>query len=193
MSEFQIGNLFYLVLLGAAVTMWFIAQNRNSLGRTLQHAMVWGLIFLGVVAAVGLWSDIRSTVLPQQSVLAEQGQIKLPRAPDGHYYLTADVNGHPTRFVVDTGATEIVLSAEDARAAGIADDDLIFSGRAYSANGPVATAPVTLESLAVGPIEDRNLRAWVNEGEMNISLLGMSYLQRYDRIEITDGALVLTR
>ncbi len=193
MSEHQIGNQFYLILLGAAVTLWFFAQNRNSLGRTMQHAMVWALLFLGVIAAVGLWGDIRRTVLPQQTVLADQGRIELPRAPDGHYYVTADINGHPTRFVVDTGASEIVLSAEDAAAAGIAGDDLIFSGRAYSANGPVATAPVTLDSVAIGAIEDRNVRAWVNEGEMNISLLGMSYLQRYDKIEITDGALVLTR
>jgi aspartyl protease family protein len=193
MSEFQLGNLFYLILLGAAVTFWFIAQNRNNLGRSMQYALVWGLIFLGVVAAVGLWGDIRRTVMPQQTVLAEQGRIELPRASDGHYYVTADINGHPTRFVVDTGASEIVLSREDAMDAGINPDDLIFSGRAYSANGPVATAPVQLQSLSIGAIEDRDVRAWVNEGEMNISLLGMSYLQRYQKIEITDGALVLTR
>lgn len=193
MSDHQLGNVAYLVLLGAAVTFWFIAQNRNSLGKTLQQAMIWGLIFLGVVAGVGLWGDIRSTVMPQQSVLSGEGRIELPRAPDGHYYMTAQVNGHPTRFVVDTGATEIVLSRQDAEAAGIAPEDMIFSGRAFSANGPVATAPVRLDTLTIGPIEDRGVRAFVNDGDMRLSLMGMSYLNRYSKIEITDGALVLTR
>ena len=128
MSGIQLGNLFYLILLGAVVTFWFIVQNRNNLGRTLQQAMVWGLIFLGVVAAAGLWGDIRRTVMPQQTVLADQGRIELPRAADGHYYVTADVNGHPTRFVVDTGASQIVLSEQDARSAGI-DPDAGHQGR----------------------------------------------------------------
>ncbi|MFD1508725.1 retropepsin-like aspartic protease family protein [Lacimonas salitolerans] len=193
MSDIQLGNLFYLILLGAAITFWFIAQNRNALGKTLQHAMVWGLIFVGVIATVGLWGDIRRTVMPQQSVMAGEGRIELPRAQDGHYYMTAQINGHPTLFVVDTGATEIVLSKQDAEAAGIRPEDMIFSGRAYSANGPVATAPVRLDSLSIGPIEDRGVRAFVNDGEMRISLMGMSYLNRYSKIEITDGALVLTR
>ena len=193
MNDLQLGNLVYLILLGAAITFWFVAQNRNALGRTLQHATVWGLIFLGVIAAVGLWGDIRRTVVPQQAVMATEGRIELPRAPDGHYYITAQINGHPTRFVVDTGATEIVLSRADAAAAGIQPEDMIFSGRAYSANGPVATAPVRLDSLAIGPIEDRDVRAFVNDGDMRISLMGMSYLNRYSRIEITNGALVLTR
>ncbi|SDN28966.1 aspartyl protease family protein [Lutimaribacter pacificus] len=193
MNEIQTGNLLYLVVLGAAITFWFVMQNRNNLGRTMQHAVVWGLLFLGMIAGVGLWSDIRDTVMPQQTVLAAEGRIELPRAPDGHYYVTADVNGHPTRFVVDTGATGIVLSREAAQDAGIDMDELIFSGRAYSANGPVATAPVRLDSLAIGAIEDEGLRAYVNDGQMDISLLGMSYLHRYSRIEITDGALVLTR
>ena len=193
MNDIEIGNLLYLVVLGAAITFWFVVQNRNNLGRTMQHAVVWGLLFLGVIAAVGMWGDIRDTVMPRQTVLASEGRIELPRAPDGHYYVTAEVNGQPIRFVVDTGATEIVLSREDAKTAGIAMDDLIFSGRAYSANGPVATAPVRLDRLAIGAIEDDGVRAFVNDGQMDISLLGMSYLNRYARIEITDGALVLTR
>jgi aspartyl protease family protein len=104
-----------------------------------------------------------------------------------------EVNGHPTRFVVDTGATAIVLTRSAAQAAGIDTDDLIFSGRANTANGTVETAPVRLDTLALGDTLDTDVRAVVNNGQMFESLLGMSYLNRYSRIEISNGQLVLER
>ncbi|WP_422029027.1 retropepsin-like aspartic protease family protein [Roseovarius sp.] len=193
MSEFDYARLFYLVLLGSAVVLWFFAQNRNSLGKITQQAIIWALIFVGVIAAVGLWGDIRNTVMPGQAVVAEDGRIELPRAADGHYYLTADVNGAPIRFVVDTGASQIVLTKADAETAGLATEELSFVGRAYTANGEVRTAPVRLERVEVGPLVDEDVRAVVNEGELDQSLLGMEYLQRFTSVEITNGTLVLTR
>lgn len=193
MDSYDIGRLGYLLILGAVIGFWFVVQNRRNLGRMLQYALLWGLIFLGVLAAIGLWSDIRQTVQPTQSVIASQGRIELPRAPNGHYYLNAEVNGAAIRFLVDTGATDIVLSREDAVRVGLDLGDLAYIGRAMTANGEIRTAPVRLDSIALGGIEDRGLRAWVNEGEMGMSLLGMSYLQRYSRIEITGNALILTR
>jgi aspartyl protease family protein len=186
-------SLVYLVLLLSAVLFWFLTQNRASLGKLTQQALAWALIFAGALAVVALWDDIRGALMPQQSVFADKGRIELPRAADGHYYLTAEVNGAPVRFTVDTGATEIVLSQKDAAAAGIDTGALAYVGRAFTANGEVRTAPVRLDSLAIGAIRDTRLRAFVNEGEMDGSLLGMSYLQRYSKIEITGGALTLTR
>ncbi|MDM8168361.1 TIGR02281 family clan AA aspartic protease [Roseovarius sp.] len=193
MSEFDYARVFYLVLLGSAVVLWFFAQNRNSLGKITQQAIIWALIFVGVIAAVGLWGDIRNTVMPGQAVVAEDGRIELPRAADGHYYLTADVNGAPIRFVVDTGASQIVLTKADAETAGLATEELSFVGRAFTANGEVRTAPVRLERVEVGPLVDEDVRAVVNEGELDQSLLGMEYLQRFTSVEITNGTLVLTR
>lgn len=186
-------SLVYLALLLSAVIFWFVVQNRASLGKLAQQALAWGLIFAGAMAVVALWDDIEGAILPKQAVFAEEGRIVLPRAQDGHYYLTAEVNGTPVRFTVDTGASEIVLSRSDARAVGIDTDNLAYIGRAYTANGEVRTAPVKLRDFEIGRIRDRGLRAFVNEGDMDGSLLGMSYLQRYSRIEINDGALTLTR
>jgi len=193
MTGDQIGQLFYLVLLTGAVLGFFLMQNRHRLGRVMQQATVWGLIFLGVIAAAGLWSDIRSTVAPRQAVFADQGRIEVPRAPDGHFYLTARVNDVPVQFVVDTGATDVVLTRQDAMRAGIDPGRLNFSGQANTANGVVHTAPVRLRSFEIGALGTRNLRAWVNSGEMDSSLLGMAYLQRFEKLEITRNRLVLTR
>ncbi|MET4130054.1 TIGR02281 family clan AA aspartic protease [Roseovarius sp. MBR-6] len=192
MEQLDTTRLVYLVILGAVIGLWFFVQSRESLGKLAQYAAIWGLIFLGAVAVVGLWGDIRQTVQPRQSVMAE-GRIELPRAPDGHYYLTAQVNGVPLRFVVDTGASQIVLSRQDARRAGIDTGSLVYTGRAFTANGEVRTAPVRLDRVEVGAIRDGDVRAVVNGGDMAGSLLGMEYLQRFSRVEITGGKLVLER
>ncbi|MEM8631158.1 MAG: TIGR02281 family clan AA aspartic protease [Pseudomonadota bacterium] len=187
------GRLAYLVLLGAAVGGYFLVAERRNIGKLFRQAALWGLIFLGVIAGFGLWGDIRDDVVPRQSYVAEEGRIEVPRSPDGHYYLTLRVNDAPIRFVVDTGASQVVLTQEDARRAGIDPGSLAYVGRAHTANGLVSTAPVTLQSVELGPVSDARVRAQVNGGEMRESLLGMSYLDRYGSLEIRDGRLILTR
>lgn len=186
-------RLLYLALLGSAIAMWFFAQNRASLGKLTQQALVWGLIFVGLIAAVGLWGDIRGTVQPGAARVMGENSVELRRQMDGHYYVTAEVNGTPVDFVVDTGATVVVLTRKDAQAVGLDTADLAFVGRAGTANGEVRTAPVRLDSLTIGPLEDRGVAAVVNGGELGQSLLGMNYLQRFSRVEIADGKLILTR
>lgn len=193
MSGDQIGNLIYLVLLGSVIAGWFFVQNRNNLNKTMQYMAAWALIFVGVVAVYGLWQDIRQTVQPQQMVTASEGRIELPRAPDGHYYINLQVNGAPVRFVVDTGATSMVLTQDAARRAGIDMDGLHFLTEAMTANGVVRTARVTLDEVALGPFTDSRVPAYVNGGEMQNSLLGMSYLNLYHSLQITGGKLVLQR
>ena len=192
MSSWEFGRIVYLMLLLVVIGGWFFMQNRRNLSKLLQQALVWVFLFIGVIAAIGLWDDVRNISFPMQSVHSN-GEIEIPRAPDGHFYLTAQINGAPLRFVVDTGATDIFLTQKDAQFAGIDIEKLTFWGEAMTANGPVKTAPVRLQSISVGPVEDSNVRAWVNSGKMDTSLMGMSYLQRYSRIEMTPKTLVLTR
>ncbi|KFE36988.1 retropepsin-like aspartic protease family protein [Thioclava atlantica] len=187
------GRLVYLGLLLIAVGGYFLLEIRRRPGRTLQQAAIWGLIFLGTLAAVGLWSDIqRQVTIPEQAVVSN-GRIEVPQAPDGHYYLTADVNGTPTRFVVDTGASQVVLTQQAAERAGIATQGLAYIGQARTANGIVATAPVRIRSFDLGPIHDSGLRAVVNRGAMDTSLLGMTYLTRFAKVEFSRGMLILER
>jgi aspartyl protease family protein len=189
----QIGSLIYLVLLAVVIGGWFLVSQRGNLGKVVQYAAIWGFIFLGAIVAVGLWTDIRQTVTPRQSVMMDGARVEVPQAVDGHFYLTLEVNGAPVRFVVDTGATDLVLSRTDAVRAGLGPDALIFSGQAFTANGMVETAPVTLDRIVLGKATDTSVRAVVNGADMRDSLLGMSYLQRFDRIEISEGRLVLER
>lgn len=189
----QYAELTYLGLLGCLLAVGYFVRNRQSLGKVAQQAIAWVLIFVAVIAAIGVWDDIRATVMSRQSVAQDSGQVTVPRSPDGHYYLTLEVNGEPITFLVDTGATQMVLTETDAETVGLNPEDLIFSGTAYTANGVVRTAPIQLDLVALGPHLDTRVTATVNGGELDQSLLGMSYLQRWSSIEIRNGSLVLTR
>lgn len=186
-------TLVLFALLIAGVGYLLTTRSGVLLVRFAQRALGLGLVAMLGLGTLVMWDEIETMMTPKQAVFTGEGKIVLPRERDGHYYLTAEVNGAPVRFTIDTGASGIVLTQADARAAGITPDDLAFIGRAFTANGEVRTAPVRLESFVVGPVRDENLRAYVNEGAMDGSLLGMSYLQRYSKIEITEGALTLTR
>ncbi len=193
MSNLDTGNLIYLVVLLTMVAGWFFMQSREGLNKSLQYAAIWAMIFIGGAAAVGLWQDISRDARGPQFSVAGTDQIVVPRDRDGHYYLTLDINGTSIPFVVDTGATEMVLTQSDAARAGVDLENLAFLGRANTANGVVRTAYVRLDDVRLGTVTDRNVGAVVNEGEMEQSLLGMGYLQRWGRIEIAGGELILTR
>lgn len=194
MEQIESGRLIYLIVLLAMVAGWFYVQARgDGLNKTLQYAAVWGMIFIGGAAAVGLWQDISRDAGSPQMVIADGDQIAVPRSRDGHYYLTLQINGNPIRFVVDTGATDMVLTQSDATRVGLDLDTLNYLGRASTANGEVRTAFVRLDQVVLGGVTDQNVAAVVNEGQMDQSLLGMGYLQRWGRIEIAGGELILTR
>ncbi len=112
------------------------------------------------MAGYGLWQDIRSDITPSQMVTTD-GTLELPRAEDGHFYATLEVDGQPLRMMVDTGATNMVLSNADADRLGINPDELMFLGEAQTANGTVRTARVTLDRVDFGPFSDQSVSAWV--------------------------------
>lgn len=174
----DIARLIYLGLLLLAVAGSLVAGLRQGPGRTAQQAMIWGFLFLALIAAYGLWPDIRRALNPRAAVFIGD-TLELSAGADGHFYVDAAVNGAPVTFLIDTGASDIVLSRADALRAGLDPGTLAFTGAATTANGTVPTAPVRLSSLALGPYEDRDLAASVNGGDLDTSLLGMSYLGRY--------------
>ena len=186
-----IARLGYMGLLLAALGGWVLVEYRGRLGFAARSAAAWGLIVIGIMAGYGLWQDIRTDVAPRQAVM-EGGEIRVPRAEDGHYYLTLTIDGTLIQFMADTGASTVVLTDADARRLGIDPATLMYLGEARTANGTVRTARVSLTDVALGPYDEPSLNAWVNEGEMDVSLLGMDYLGRF-RIEIDQGEMILRR
>jgi aspartyl protease family protein len=189
----QLARMAYLLVLLVAVGGWLVIEHRRRMGAMLRQIAAWGLIFLGLVAVYGLWNDIRTDLVPSQSIATDGQRIELPRGRDGHYYMTLDIGAVPVRFMVDTGASGVVLSNRDAQRLGIDRARLIYTSQARTANGVINTAQVTLRDVQLDGHEEGALRAWVGDGDLGLSLLGMEFLRRFARVEIAGDRLVLVR
>lgn len=190
MGSDDLPRLVYLGLILAALGGWVIVEFRQRMGQALRMALAWGLIFLAAVAGYGLWRDVRRDMTAMSE--GEGGQVELKRMADGHYYVTLQINGTDVYFMIDTGASGMVLTMEDARRLGFDPDALAFVGEASTANGIVRTARITLPRVELGPYLDTDFRAYVNEGELFESLLGMDYLGQF-RIELEGDRMILQR
>ncbi|MGI8724969.1 MAG: retropepsin-like aspartic protease family protein [Methyloceanibacter sp.] len=106
----------------------------------------------------------------------------------------AAINERPVTLMADTGATVVVLTYEDAAKVGLSPQSLDFSARVQTANGISRVAPVTLERLRVGDITLRDVPAAVAErGALATNLLGMSFLARLTRFELSGRELILVQ
>ncbi len=173
----------------------------------------WGaaaaILIVGVVhyetLRSGLSDALGITDLPQQTAAVERSPEAAPAAPasrsgteelraasDGHYYARAEVNGRTLDVMVDTGASMVALTYEDAERAGLRLKPSDFTGRVSTANGVAAVAPVMLDRVSIGRVQVRNVRAAVCErGRLERTLLGMSFLSQLNRVDISQGRLVL--
>jgi aspartyl protease family protein len=135
-----------------------------------------------------------STDTPQAStILRPSSNRTLVYRADrrGHFSLTAAVNGAAIRLVIDTGASLVALTLDDARAAGIARNELVFNEITQTANGRVRFAPVMLREIRVEQLTIDNVPAAVIEN-LDQSLLGMSFLKRLKSFEMREGTLTIS-
>lgn len=186
-------RFFYLAILLLALAASLVAAYRGRMGQGLQHAAIWALIFAGVVIAYGFRGQLAGELTPAGAMTVTGERIALRRGPDGHFSATLDVNGVPVRFLVDTGATSLVLTRRDAGRAGIDPSALIYSVPTMTANGPVFSAPARIDELRFGPFADRDVDAMVSGGELAVSLLGMGYLERFRILTIEGDRMLLDR
>jgi aspartyl protease family protein len=119
------------------------------------------------------------------------GQVSIRAARDGHFYVDGEINFRDVDFVVDTGASAVVLRESDALAAGIRVSKAQFDKPVSTANGVTHAAAVMIDALTVEDIRVTGVRALVLPDEaLSISLLGASFLNRLGRFEVADGTLI---
>jgi len=119
------------------------------------------------------------------------GSAALERGADGHWRAEARVNGRKIEVLVDTGATLVALTRDDARAAGIDVRHLRFTERVRTASGTARAAIVTLERIQIDGVRVRDVEAMVIEGGLSTSLLGMSFLSRLEEFNVRGQTLRL--
>jgi aspartyl protease family protein len=119
------------------------------------------------------------------------GAMVLSRASDGHFYANARIDTRDYRMLVDTGASVVALTGEDARNIGLDWDPGALAPVAHGASGPVLGVPVTLDSIAVGDFEARGVQAIIVPEGLPVSLLGQSFLSQVAKVEISGDELTL--
>ena len=128
---------------------------------------------------------------PAATVSDGWNNIVVPADGTGQFVIATMVNGTPVDFLVDTGASHVVLAPADAERLGLRPAQLRYTGRADTANGTVGLAPVTLRELRIGQLSRHDIPAVVNAAPMGISLLGMSFLAELEGWEAKGDRLLL--
>lgn len=192
-------------LVRALVILLFVASfvvlsPRLNLKGALRNIVIWLGIGALVLTVYTLREDfqqigerVTGEVLPFQTSENTNGDLILKRGRDGHFHMEVSVNDAPIRFLVDTGASIVTLSEEDARRAGYDPSTLDYTLQFSTANGTAWGAPIRIENMRAGPLVARDVRAAVGGAGMSKSLLGMSFLNQLSGFTVKGDTLTLMR
>jgi aspartyl protease family protein len=181
-----------------------IVSSRRNLGQNLRYALWWLLIALVLVIgyierdnALAMKDKIWAALVPGHAVISTTSdgrhEISLQRSSNGHFSTRVSINGVEIPMMVDTGASSVVLRAEDVAKLGINPDELNYGVTVSTANGDALAAPVRLRQVATGPIVRDNVRALVAQpGRLQSGLLGMSFLSTLNSVQMRGDELRLT-
>ena len=187
-------RLILLVFLGSAVIVMF----RGRLTQAVKAALLWIAIGLALLVGYTYRFELREVVdrvmaeVVPGHVIAHGRSVEVARAFNGDFDITARINGARVAMVLDTGASSVVLTRDDAKAAGLPLEVLSYTAIIETANGRTRAAPVRLDRVAVGDLVERSVEALVAQpGQLKTSLLGMSFLNRLQSWEVRGDRLLL--
>jgi aspartyl protease family protein len=195
-------NVLSLGLVASLIGSGLLAARRN-LASAITSLGIWAVIILGVATGYLYRNDLMSMagrvaggLMPGYASVetAADGRqtVTLTKGMNGHFTAAASIDGKPVSMMVDTGASTIALTFEDALSIGLQPETLDYSLTVSTANGMARAAPVRLSSLSIGPITRQDLRATVAEkGRLDQSLLGMNFLSDLTSFEMTQDQLRL--
>ena len=183
-----------LVFLGGSALVMF----RRRFAQTLIALFVWVALALILVVGYAYRFELRNVtdrvmaeLLPGH-VITRGRTVEVARAFNGDFDVHAEINNARVAMVLDTGASSIVLTREDAKAAGLPLEVLAYTVNVDTANGRTRAAPVVLDRIAIGGLVERSVEALVAQpGQLRTSLLGMSFLNRLQSWEVRGDRLLL--
>jgi len=154
--------------------------------------MIERILFVATIAGgatLGVFWPLNKSAAPADKAAAAV-EVTLERSSDRHFYADTEVNGHPVRFLVDTGASEIALTEDDARKIGLQVDPSKYELLGQGASGIVRGQYVELDGIKLGAIAEAKTKAVVIQGS-DVSLLGQPFLENVDEIVIRKGEMIL--
>ncbi|KQV81723.1 TIGR02281 family clan AA aspartic protease [Rhizobium sp. Root1220] len=202
MRSDDFGRIVYLLPI-ALMLMAAVWGRRVSMGETMRNLAIWLVLILALATAylyrheaIGVGNRLLAGLVPGRAVVvttSEGGkEVILHKLMNGHYEAYVTVNGQSIAMLVDTGASMVALSSEDAKRVGLIPENLDYTMTVMTANGRALAAPVTLAEVAIGPIVRKNVAASVAEdGKLDQSLLGMSFLSTLGSLQMQTDELRL--
>jgi len=198
LSTDQLGSPIYkialLVFVGGAILTMF----RERFTQAITAAMLWIVIGLALVVVYSYRFELHNVAdhvlvaLVPGYVVSHGRNVEIGRNSVGDFAISAQINGARVAMVLDTGASAVVLTHDDAKAAGLPLEVLNYTVNIDTANGRTRAAPVTLDRIAIGGLTERSVEALVVQpGQLKMSLLGMSYLNRLQSFEVSGDRVVL--
>jgi aspartyl protease family protein len=171
-----------------------------DLARVVGSVAIWAALMIALTGAYAyryeaadFFGRVASELMPSEPQVGAGGEVIVGRRLNGEFSVAAKVNGARVTLLFDTGASVVVLTAADAKRAGVNTAGLAFDVPVTTANGAALAAEIRLDEVAVGPIAMRNVRALVaRPGALEESLLGMSFLERLKSYSVDRGRLILT-
>jgi aspartyl protease family protein len=198
LSSGDFGSLAYKVALLVFVGATALIMFRERLAQALTAALLWVVLALILVVGYSYRFELRDVAdrvmaeLVPGHVITHGRTVEIARAASGDFEVKAQINGASLAMVLDTGASSVVLTRDDAKAAGLPLEVLAYTANIDTANGGTRAAPVTLDRLAVGGLVERSVAALVAQpGQLKTSLLGMSFLNRLQSWEVRGDRLLL--
>ena len=190
MSNDDTGNLIYLAILCAILIFSFFSW-KNSLRKFIKFGLIWFIIFIFFIVVALVWENYRSEKSSLNIFDKDLERLTLKTASDGHFYITLGINSTPINFLIDTGATAMILSKKDGEKLGFNVDKLNFSQLAQTANGEILISPVVFDKVSLGFKNFSNVKAFISQTDMEKSLLGMSFLSRLKKLELGRNIMII--
>jgi aspartyl protease family protein len=195
-SDGDMARVSYMVGIIGLIAAGTWATGRYRFSDIVKYSLTWLAIILGLVLVYTYrdqlqWKRIQAELFPNQIRVSGDGGLSVQASADGHFHIEAEVNGAWIDFMVDTGASDIVLSPSDAQRAGYMLDMLEYTRLYNTANGTGAGAPVTINTFKVGYAVFQHIPASVNNAAMDTSLLGMSFLRQFKSYRVDGDVLTL--
>ena len=191
-------DLIQVVAILALVSSSLLFVRQVKVKETIRNILMW----LGVGAVLllgfsyqeeltGVAQRVRADLIPGTPLQTSADELVISASEGGGFHANGTVNGTPVRFLVDTGASSIVLSPADAKRLGIDLDSLVFNRAYETANGIGYGAGAVVDELTLGHIRLTNVPVSINQAPMRSSLLGMTFLNRMKSFNISGRKLVL--
>jgi aspartyl protease family protein len=194
----QIDLVSRLAIVALMIGSLIVMLRSERFSYVVRSFLVWGGLGLALIVGYSYWEELApiaqrvgGNLFPAEPRVLSPGTVALRTGTGRHFRAVAEVNGQRVQFLVDTGASDVALTRDDARRIGIDPNGLTYDVPYRTANGTSFGARVRIDRIKIGDIVIDDVAGSVASGELGQSLLGMSFLRRLTGFEVRGDEMIL--